>query len=64
MGFDVEVLYLARKLGLRVVEIPIDWYHNSDSSVRGVVDSLSMFKDTLKVRLHDLKGGYEPESGP
>ena len=59
LGFDVELLYLARKLRLRVVENPIDWYHNRDSKVRGAADSLSMIRDTLRVRLHDLRGGYE-----
>ena len=59
LAFDVEVLYLARKQGLRVLEIPIDWHHNRDSKVRIGVDSFSMVRDTLRMRLHDLKGGYE-----
>ena len=62
LAFDVEVLYLARKQRLRVLEIPIDWYHNRDSKVRLGVDSFSMVRDTLRVRLHDLKGGYELKS--
>ena len=62
MAFDVEVLYLARKQRLRVLEIPIDWYHNTDSKLRLGVDSFSMVRDTLRVRLHDLKGGYELKS--
>ena len=57
LGFDVEVLYLARKQHLRVLEIPIDWYHIKDSKVRVGVDSFSMIRDTLRVRLHDLRGG-------
>ena len=58
LGFDVELLYLARKQHLRVLEIPIDWYHVRDSKVRVGVDSFSMVRDTLRVRLHDLRGGY------
>ena len=59
LGFDVELLYLARKQDLRVLEIPIDWYHIRDSKVRAGVDSFSMVRDTLRVRLHDLRGGYD-----
>lgn len=55
----MELLYLARKQGLRVLEIPIDWYHMRDSKVRRGVDSFSMIRDTLRVRLHDLRGGYD-----
>ena len=63
LAFDVELLYLARKQGLKVVEIPIDWYHDRDSKVRTGVDSLSMFIDALRVRVRDLTGGYVLEDG-
>ena len=49
-GFDVEVLYLARKQGMRVVEIPIDWFHQRASKVRPVVDSFLMLRDALLAR--------------
>ena len=57
-GFDVEVLYLARKRGLRVLEIPIDWYHQRASKVRGLVDPFLMLRETLMVRWNDLRGRY------
>lgn len=49
-AFDVEILFLAAQSGLRVLEIPIDWYHNPMSKVRPLVDSFSMARDTLLVR--------------
>ena len=58
MAFDVELLYLARKQGLKVVEIPIDWHHHRDSRTRAGIDSLSMFVDAIGVRVRDLTGGY------
>ena len=61
-GFDVEILYLALKRGLRVKEIPIDWYHQPASKVRVGVDSFLMLRDALLVRWHDLRGGYEARS--
>ena len=58
LAFDVEILFLALKKELRVLEMPIDWYHQRDSKVRPVIDSLSMLRDTLLVRLRDLSGKY------
>jgi dolichyl-phosphate beta-glucosyltransferase len=60
-AFDVEVLFLARKQGLRVIEVPIDWYYNSQSKVRPVRDAVSMLKDTLRIRWHYLRGLYGPD---
>ena len=57
-GFDVEVLYLARKGGLRVLEIPVDWYHQRDSKVRPGIDSFAMARDIMLTRWYDLLGKY------
>lgn len=57
-GFDVELLYLARKLGYSVEELPIDWYFDSDTRVRPGIDSLDMFREVLLVRWRDVLGHY------
>ena len=57
-GFDVEVLYIARKRGYRIVEIPIDWYYQTDSRVRPVEDTLRMVRELLTVRINDVRGVY------
>lgn len=50
--FDVEILYLARRLGLRVVEVPVTWSHNPDSRIRyNLARSLSVFGDLFALRL-------------
>lgn len=49
-GFDVEVLLLARHLGLRIDEIPVRWHDVEGSRVRLVRDSTEMFADLLRVR--------------
>lgn len=49
-AFDVEVLCVARALGLRIVEVPIEWHHRHESQVSVVRDSWRMFRDVLKVR--------------
>lgn len=58
MSFDAEVLYIARKKGFNIVEVPIDWYHDPDSRVRLVKDSLRMGWDLLKIRWQGMKGKY------
>ena len=58
-AFDVEVLYLARKRALRILEIPIDWRHQRDSKVRAGVDTFKMMRDTIFVRWHDVLGRYD-----
>jgi dolichyl-phosphate beta-glucosyltransferase len=62
-AFDVEVLLVARKLGLRVAEVPVRWVHAEGSKVRPVVDALRMGRDVVMVKLGDLRGDYEP-AGP
>jgi glycosyltransferase involved in cell wall biosynthesis len=57
-GFDVEILFLAQKLGLRIKEVPIDWYYHEGSKVQPVRDSFLMLKDLLSVRWNSIKGKY------
>ncbi len=57
-GFDIEVLYLAQRLGMRLVEVPIDWYYMSHSKVRPLRDSVAMAKDILRVRWLYFRGAY------
>jgi len=49
MAFDVEALYLARNLGYKVKEIPVQWQHDPDSRVRLVGDSLQMLGDVISI---------------
>lgn len=49
-AFDVEVLSLARRLGMRISEVPVQWRGAGNSTVRPVTDSISMAFDVLRVR--------------
>jgi dolichyl-phosphate beta-glucosyltransferase len=60
MSFDVEVLYIARRRGCRIVEVPIDWYYRSESRVQPVVDPLRMLRDILIIRRNWAQGKYNP----
>jgi glycosyltransferase involved in cell wall biosynthesis len=57
-AFDVEVLFIARRLGYCIQEVPIDWYFDSNSKIKVARDSIAMFRDLVKIRLNALKGRY------
>lgn len=57
-SFDVEILFLARKLGARIAEVPINWTNVPGSKVNLVRDSARMFRDIIVFRLRDIFGGY------
>lgn len=58
-GFDAEVLFLARKRGYALREVPIDWHYNDDSRVRAVRDSLVMLFELVQIRWNNLRGRYD-----
>jgi len=57
-GFDVEILFLAQKLGMSIKEVPIDWYYYEGSKVKPLRDSFLMLNDLLSVRWNSLRGKY------
>ncbi len=58
-GFDVEILFLARKRGYDIAEIPVEWTHVAGSKVAPLSDSVRMFADVLRVRYNALRGHYD-----
>lgn len=58
-AFDVELLYLARKYGYKIAEVPVVWKHVATDRVSPIKDSVRMFIDLLKIRLADLSGKYD-----
>ncbi len=48
-AFDVEAIYLARQLGLRVLEVPVVWCNSPASTVDPVRDSSRMLLDLLRI---------------
>jgi glycosyltransferase involved in cell wall biosynthesis len=57
-GFDVEVLYLARRLGYPIRVVPLHWEHKENSRVAPLRDTLAMLTDVLRVRLNGWRGRY------
>lgn len=60
-AFDVELLYLAKKYGFAIKEVPILWKHFETNRVNPIKDSFLMFSDILRIKLADLKGKYPNE---
>ena len=57
-GFDVEVLFLARRLGYGIREVSLRWEHRENSRVEPVRDTLRMLADVFTVRLNAWQGKY------
>ncbi len=58
-GFDVEVLYLARRLGYPVQVVPLRWEHKQHSTVAPMRDTLLMLRDVVRVRENAWRGSYD-----
>jgi dolichyl-phosphate beta-glucosyltransferase len=57
-GFDVEVLFIAKKLGLKAVEVPVRW-DNVEGTKVSLLLGFVAFLDLLKVRRNALQGKYK-----
>lgn len=51
-GFDIETLFLARKLGYAIKEIPVDWHYIETRRVNPLKDSWEGLMDIIKIRLN------------
>ena len=58
-AFDVEILFVARRLGMAVSEVPVRAEVRDGSKVQLVVDALGMLRDVLRVRRWAVSGGYD-----
>lgn len=56
-GFDVEILFIARRLGYSAIEVPVRWNDVAGTKV-SAFNGLSAFLDPLRVRLNQWKGRY------
>lgn len=58
-GFDVEILYIAKKHGLKITEYPVTWFNSPATKVNFLRDSTRMFAELFKIRLNDFLGKYK-----
>jgi len=57
-GFDPEILFIARKRGYRVVEVPVSWAHDERTRISYLRDGTRMLQDIAIVRWNALRGHY------
>ena len=58
-GFDPEILFLARKLGFKVKEVPVLWGHSGGARINPLIDGAKMFQEMLHIRWLSLSGEYD-----
>ncbi|MGA9474745.1 MAG: dolichyl-phosphate beta-glucosyltransferase [Terriglobales bacterium] len=57
-GFDPEILFLARRLGFSVKEVPVVWAHSEGTRLNPFRDGIRMFGEVLRVRWNSILGAY------
>lgn len=57
-AFDVELLYIARKLGMRIAVIPVTWTYGAQSKINPVTDTFQNLRDVIVVRWNGWRGRY------
>lgn len=57
-GFDVELLFLAKKYGFKIAEVPVDWKYVGTERVQVIKDSLAAIYDMIRIRWNNLMGKY------
>jgi len=58
-SFDIEILYLARRLGFSVREVPIRWRFDANTKLSAVQDALRMIRDIFRIHANALRGRYD-----
>ena len=57
-GFDPELLYIARKLKMKIAEVPVAWAHVEGTRISPLRDGLRMFTEVLRIRWNAMTGKY------
>ena len=57
-SFDVEDLLIARTLGLRSVEVPVEW-SNVEGTKVSLAQGMKSFTDLVRIRARAVRGNYK-----
>jgi dolichyl-phosphate beta-glucosyltransferase len=58
-AFDIEILFLARRRGYHIKEVPIDWFFDPDSKVNAMRDAMRMLSDIFRIHINSWRGRYD-----
>lgn len=51
-AFDIEMLYIARQLGLVIEQIAVEWYNDERTRVRALRDAFRTLREVFVIRHH------------
>ncbi len=57
-SFDIELLYVARRRGYKIVEQPVPWYYSDQSHVSPIKDAIKMVLEIFEIRWNARRGKY------
>ena len=57
-GFDVEVLFIATRLGYKIREVPVEWHYVDTRRVSPMIDSIDALADIVSIRWNSIRGRY------
>ena len=57
-GFDPEILFLAKRMGFQIEEVPVVWAHDDRTRIHPLADGSRMVADMLRIRWYSLAGKY------
>jgi len=60
-GFDPEILFIARKLGYEIREVPVTWGHDERSRMSYLKDGMKMLEEMAVIRTNSLAGRYDED---
>jgi glycosyltransferase involved in cell wall biosynthesis len=60
-GFDPEILFIARKLGYVIREVPVTWGHDERSRISYLKDGMKMLEEMAVIRANSLAGRYDED---
>jgi glycosyltransferase involved in cell wall biosynthesis len=58
-GFDPELLFIARKFGLKMTEVAVVWANDDRSKINPIADGFKMFYELLTIRIHGMTNRYD-----
>lgn len=62
IGFDIEILFIAKRRGYKIREVPITWYFDADSRMKLVQDSLKLLTEIWDIQMNWRKGVYASQN--
>lgn len=57
-GFDMEILYIAKKLGYKIKQVPVSWFNDERSKIQSFKTFLTTFTELLKIKINVISGAY------